>query len=91
MKTEPRRVQLEGKELDTMARLTNRVEGDLLKFAERVLTYLYGKSHGLRVKSLRVVPNNLKIAVMDEKRNVIGVWENPPGVCRRPRRGEKFD
>ena len=91
MKKVPSSIQLEGNELNKMIRLMSRVESDLLKLADRVLTYLYGASHGLRVKSLRVIPNNRRTAILDSRGKVIGVWQDPPGVCRKARKGEKFD
>jgi len=91
MKNQPQKVQLEGNHLKKMEGLTDRVEKDLLKLADSALTYLYGRSHGHRIKSLRVVPNNLKIAILNSRAQVIGVWEKPPGVCRMARKGEKFD
>ena len=89
MSKTPNRIQLEGRELERVSRLSDRIESDLLKVAERVLTTLYGKGHVQKVGSLRVFPNNSKIMVYDEKLTLVGVWENPPGVCRKPRKGEK--
>lgn len=84
-------IQLEGKALIEMRQVAAQLEHDLVAFAHRTLDLLYGKDHPHRCKAIKVLPNNTRIAILDEKLKVIGVWENPPGVCRRPRKGEKFD
>ena len=89
MEQHAREIQLEGGELKEMQALTSAVETDLLKLADHVLVTLYGKAHGIRIKSVHVNPNNTKIMIYDEKLHLIGVWEKPPGVCRGPRKGEK--
>ena len=91
MKTLPKKVQLEGGDLDKMQALTDRIEKDLLKLSDKVLTHMYGREHGHSVKSLCIVPNNVRIAILNSRAQVIGVWEKPPGVCRAARKGEKFD
>lgn len=84
-------IKLEGQALADMRQAAAQVEHDLVAFAHRTLDLLYGKGHVHRCKAIRVLPNNTRIAILDEKLNVIGVWENPPGVCRKARKGEKFD
>jgi hypothetical protein len=91
MQTPIQDIQLEGKVLADMRLTASEIERNLVAFSHRVLALLYGDDHTHRCKAIKVLPNNTRIAILDEKLKVIGVWENPPGVCRRPRKGEKFD
>jgi hypothetical protein len=77
-------IQLEGKELDEMCRLERRVDAELRELGQRVLLRIYGKSGSHNIKSMRIIFNNTKIFVYDEKNKLVGVWQNPPGVCRKP-------
>lgn len=84
-------IKLEGQALADMRQAAAQIERDLMAFAHRTLDVLYGADHPHCCKAIKVLPNNTRIAILDEKLNVIGVWENPPGVCRRARKGERFD
>ncbi len=84
-------VQLQGQALEEARAAAAQVERGLLAFADLTLTHLYGAGHGHRCKAIKIFPKNTRIAIYDERLHLIGVWENPPGVCRRPRKGEKFD
>lgn len=84
-------IQLSGSDLDEMQTLTRRVQTDLLKVADRVLTVLHGDAHGVRIRSLHFIPNNSKTGIYNEQLVLIGVWEDPPGVCRGPGAGETID
>jgi len=89
METQLEGIQLEGKELEEAREMGTRVERDVLNLSERVLTHLYGASHTHDIHSVAVVPNNMKTLVIDGSGRVIGVWQDPPGICRKPRKGEK--
>ena len=90
-KEPPKEIQLRGTELKKMHTLTKRVERDLLKLAHDVLAHLYGESRPRSLRSLHVIPNNTKTGVYDEQMNLVGIWEDPPGVCRAARPGETVD
>jgi hypothetical protein len=91
MSTESKSVQLVGEKLEEMRALQNRAEKDLLKLGHATLRHIYGDAAPARIRSLRLVPNNSKVGVYDENLNLIGVWEDPPGVCRSPRAGETVE
>ncbi len=91
MEKEDAEVQLQGKELEDIRSVAKRIEKDVLQHAGHILQVLYGPGHKHTAKSVRVFPNNMKTAILDEHLKVIGVWVDPPGICRKPRKGEKFD
>jgi hypothetical protein len=89
METRVPDVHPQGKQLSGIRRVTKVLEGNSLKLAARVLNLIYGADHDYVVKAIRIHPNNAKIMIYDEKLRLIGVWQDPPGVCRKPRKGEK--
>jgi hypothetical protein len=85
-------IKLADEHYERVHKVGKRIEADVLAHAEHVLDVLYGeKREKVKVKCVKVFPNNMKTAILDERGKVIGVWVDPPGICRRPRKGEKFD
>jgi hypothetical protein len=82
-------VKLKGDELENMRIHTTTAERHLLAVGNRVLKLLGVRSKA--IKAIVLLPNNSKVLVLDGDFNLVGVEEDPPGVCRRPTEKEVSD
>ena len=85
----------QGRELAAIRRRAKAIEKAGLELSAQVLRVIYGENHKHTVREVRVYPNNMKLAIVAGGLNpknwkVVGVYEDPPGICREPRKGEKF-
>jgi hypothetical protein len=79
-------IRLQGKELESMRTQHATAKQALLVIGQRTVELL-----GIRpkIKAVLLIHNNDKMLIFDDGGKLVGVEEDPPGVCREPTGDEK--
>lgn len=81
-----RRIQLEGDELKDIRTRQAAAKDHLLTIAQRTVELLEIKPE---IKATLLIHNNDKMLIFDDGGKLVGVEQDPPGVCREPTTDEK--
>jgi len=87
--TVAKNVELKGEALDNLRLSSVTAQNHLLAIGAHTLKELGVPEK--EIKAVVVIFNNMKELVLDKDFHLVGVYQDPPGICREPTKKEKAD